>query len=385
MLITGATVMTVKAQVPPYAIHNVSLNWTVYMPDTSSTNKKNGTITDTYKHQGYNTASYLKDLGAAMGVSVKGATLVAISELSLGSNFTDVTPVLVVQNYSYITNGDTNTIFVTNAAPPLTGYVFISTNYSAANLSAVSYNYITNTDTGLLTATNVPPVTSNTVVLTNMAIVNEALQTNTIIVATNVTYYIKTAKSLIPITNTSFISTEAFNVTTTNFEEVQPTALLSSSFLNFIQSTNEPNRAQQYTNGSGIFQGTIKTNLAITGTEYLAGEEFNIDAIVSGTPAAAGSKLAMTGGAGTATAVTATVGKGKTAVPWSTWNFTLTGTGSGTLGGTYFPIATNTFITQLGTNAAVTNGVNVYFDVTNATNVRLTGSVTHTFSHIVQQ
>jgi hypothetical protein len=362
MLITGATATAVKAQVAPYAVHNVSLNWTLYLPDTSTTNAKNGTITDTYKTEAYNTASYIKDLGNAMGQKFKaGAMLVAVSELAPGTNLTDGSNV-VATFYSY-TNAATNstytntteTVKITNA-PPLT-------NYDGLTNGLVS-NGVTNNWVSI--ATNIQT--------------NFVYQiTNSIIISTNVTYYVKEGKTLIPVTNSSFLSDSAF-LGTNDYDPATP--LLSSTFLKSNTNNVFYNAAQNYTNGDGIFKGTIKTNLAITGTEFTTGE-FNIDAVVSGTPAAAGASLYIEG-SGNATAVTANVGKGKAALPWSTWNVTLTGSGGGSVDGQYITIATNTVIT-LGTNGLpIATNVNVNYTSTNATNVRLTGSVTHTFTGIVQ-
>lgn len=329
ILATGATVAVTQAQTPPYAVHNVSVNWTLYLPDTSVTNSK-GEIKDTYKTESYNTASLLADLGSALGKSFKGESLVLISELSPGSNLT-VGSNVVVQTYDY-TNSLTNSTY-------------------------------TNTLT-VLTLTNVPPLTNfdgltNWVVTaTNPLATNFVYEvTNSVIVETNATYYIKSGKTLTPLTNTFFFG---FGLAD----------LLSSSVTTSDTNTVFANRAQDYTNS--IFKGTITTNLAITGSLYDQGS-FDVNAIGTGNVSgAAGADLGFSG-AGFANAVTTKVGSGKTALPWSTWNVTWTGIGSGVVGGTYTPDYTNVIP---GTNFPTTAVTNVYYANTNGTNVKLSGSVT---------
>ena len=321
MLVAGATVTIANAQTTPYAIHNVSVHWTAYLPDTSTTNSKTGTITDTYKTTAISTTDLITNLAAAVGVTVKpSASLVAISELALGTNLSDGTNI-VTAVYKYTNSTGTNFEYSTNAIP-----------------------------------TNTVSI-SNTVILnTNLSTNFEYAITNTIMVTTNITYYIKDGTTLTPLTNAS---------------SMLESQLISGSLGSLASSTNNINLAQMLTNS--IFKGTIKTNLAVTGTVLTSGY-FDVNAAGAGNVSKSAGPDVYFSGRGVGTAVTATYGKGKTALPWSTLNLTVDGYGSGTVGGTYYASSTN-----------ISGGVtNVYYSITNATTVFVSGAVTHTFSKLVQ-
>jgi hypothetical protein len=316
-LITGATVTASNAQTPPYAVHNVSVQWTLTYPDTSATNAKTGTITDTYTTSSVNTAKLIQYLGAAMGVTFKPtATLVAISELSPGSNGTELSNV-VTTVYTYETNGGTNIITVTNVAPP-TNAIDITTNVSTNSIAGV---------------------------------------TNAIIVATNTSYYVSSGSTLTLISNSYLWGSALFSNTNKSFY----------------------NLAQDYTNS--VFKGTIKTNLTITGT-LMSDGKLHLAANGPGTIGKTAGPVLKFKGEGEDTAVTATVGKGKTAMPYSTFNYTWTGFGKGSVGGTYTVGAITTNITGPSTNLSTNYSTN--FFVTNGTSVEVSGVVKHSFAKIVQ-
>lgn len=320
MLITGATVLTASAQVKPYAVHNVSVHWTVYMPDTSTTNAHTGTITDTYKTTTLTTASLITNIANALGTTFKAsATLEAISELSLGTNL----------------EGATNVV---------------STVYKYTNSTTNIFLYSTN-----VYPTNTTGVSNTTVSLTNLYTNFVYSITNKIAVATNVTYYINSGGTLTPLTNTVLGLDN----------------LISGGLLYATGSTNSVQLAQDLTNS--VFKGTIKTNLQVTGSRLFHGQ-FDVDAAGAGNLSKAAGPDVTFWGHGFATAATGSVGTGKTAVPWSTWNVTLAGGGYGNVGGAYTVSYTN--ITETATN--------VYYTSTNATSVEILGDVTHTFAKIVQ-
>ncbi len=346
ILATGATVAATQAET---VYQTLSVQLTLVQQDAATINTHKGssfgTITESDKG-GYtiNTAGLIKLLAPSFGIStVKNASLVKATTVVPGVNLTDFSNVVSVLNYVYLTNGDTNIA-------------------------------------DEVTFTNVPPLTNYTVKGTNYQTNFTALVTNAIEAGTNVQYYLVNDGIYYRLSQTNSNS--------------GATGYAGDDAWYFFDGVTNSDLANQVTNIAGIFVGTITTNLKIAGT--LNGDYISIHVNPnSGANGSAANPVINIGGSGKATATTTTIGKGKAAMPFSTWNATFDVSGSATEGGVLTNVvSTNSWtVVSNGTYelnysptppAGFTNfATNLYTTVSvlsNTNNWMVSGTVKQTFS-----
>ena len=326
MLLTGATVTAANAAT---LYQSLSVDLTLTYQGPATTNAKTGTITDVKESVSLTTPKFLEILATNLGVTLnKGASLIKATTLADGINFTNV-----------ITN---STTLVSNAT-------FFETNITS------SYVYTNNTTNGAALATNmteVPPSTNYHLIYVTNAVTNLVQGTgNDVILGTNVQYFLNNGPGL---NSNNFVLINGTNDNAGATMDTSDDAWLLHSgpvsvdavghvYYGIYPLTNFF-LAQNITNHEGIFAGSIKTDLAVTGTFTDDNIEVHVGPPREAIGSAAPANLNFSG-SGAATATTATVGSGKSAMPVSSWNVTFDVTGSGSLGGT----VTNT-----------TNGIYLY-------------------------
>jgi hypothetical protein len=346
LLFTGATVIAARAQTPPYAVENLSVHLiaTYSFQDPATTNDRTGTITDKIGKVTIDTPTFLALLADNLGITLKkGASLIKVTELGQGVNYTNV-----------ITNSTT-----TNA-----GYTFLETNLTATNF--VYENLTTNGPAFVTNST--PQVPAGYEFYSNGGAPRETnlVQAlgDSVIVGTNVQFYLNNGPGLVPAnflplignTNNNAGATITIGDDATSFlrnsvmvdsyvvtfeTNVLHHSFSSASFSNSLGLLTNFFLAQGVTNHS-VFAGTIKTNFAITGTLYR-----DSISVVVGPPnvpigTMAPPQLDLNGSAN-ATAVTADVISNHIAMPFTSWNAAFAVTGGGSLGA----IVTNTVTTNL--------------------------------------
>jgi hypothetical protein len=354
MLLTGATVTATKADT---LYQTLSVNLVLTFQETATTNAKTGVITDTAGKRSLTTAQFMTLLATNLGITLdKNATLVRVTTLTQGTNFTGV-----VTNSATLIKG--NTTITTVELPTSIVWTNLTTNGPALVTTSgpEAPPLPTNADYVAISATN----------FTNYIIQGVA---EPVILGSTVGYFIHNAANFndtnfddtsvwVPLNNTNnnahinisaFDQAENFQNENVNnpFPIDDPNSLeidgpTGDTNYYFGDTFSAPNvefymadlltNLQANATGSGfgpIFVGTVKTDMAITGT--LDNDFISISVGYPNQPIGTPSFLANMGFSGTAdaTATTGTVGKGKTALPFTSWNATFDVTGSGWLGGT---------------------------------------------------
>jgi hypothetical protein len=352
MLLTGATVTAVRAQVtltPPYAVETVTVQLTALYTyqGEAKTNDRSGTITDVKDMETISTPKFLQLLATNIGLTnlSKSATLIIVTELAQATNFTDV-----------ITNSTTN----------IPGTTFLVTNIDPTN-----FVYVNLTNSGIFVTNGSPIVPNGYSPYTVSGAVTNLVQATgqAVIVGTNIQFLINNGPGLDPANFVSLASSTNDNAGPSGSVGDAATRFLNTyvsidNISNFFEEDYFVGQgfltnffmAQDMTNHGHIFAGTIKTNLDITGTLY--GDTISIvmgpprDPVVGPAPA-----VFNFAGTANATAVDANVGTGKSALPFASWNATFPVTGGGTVGGTI----TNTVELNRSSVTYVSNGVYLSF------------------------
>ena len=401
----GALTSPAVTLTPPYAVENLSvqLTATYSFQGPAKTNDHTGTITDVRGMVTINTPKFIQLLASNIGLNnlSKEATLIRVTELAYGTNFTNV-----------ITNWLT---------------LIPNTTFLVTNIDPTNFVYQSNTNSTLFISNGLPVVPPGySLFSTNGAETNLVQGTgDAIVVGTNEQFFINNGPGLNP---ANFIAIQDTN------DNAGASIIMGDSARSFLNNTvalDDQNTeghtatfdattnfflAQNLTNLGHIFAGSIKTNFQISGTLY----NDSVSIIVGPPRGANGSvappQITALNGTANATAVAAGVGTGKAALPFTSWNASFPVTGSGSLGatvvstvnsnlsyyvfesnGTYYggPLfsAQNTSL-HSNTNgpptiAGYTNvGANYYtnYSVENPTNTTFvfTGRVTESFLKIVQ-
>jgi hypothetical protein len=341
VMLVGASVSASVAQVtnlvPPYAVENISVQLvgTFTYQDPATTNDHSGTITDKATVESINTGKFLQILASNIGISnlSKSATLIKVTELTMGTNFTNI-----------ITNSGTT--LVTNATLFYTNPLYTTFVYS--NLTTNGPALVTNSDH--LNPESIYPGSTFTLILSTNYQTNFIQGTgDTVMIPTNGAYYLNNGPGLdtnnfIPLgTSTNDNASASGSVgPTTPFLRV--TTPVYGTTIESQGITSNFFLAQEMTNASHIFAGTITKALDISGTLYNESASLSVGPPrqpVIGTPAPP--QLSVSGTAN-ATSASSTVGKGKAALPYTSWNETVPVTGSGSIGGVVSnTVSTNTY------------------------------------------
>lgn len=337
MVAVGATA------VPSHAAtlyQSLSVDLTLTFQAESTTNSKTGIITDVKDSVSLNTSKFIGILASNMGLSSvdKSATLVKATTLVPGLNITNV---------------------ITNATSLVPGATFFYTNVIYTNF-VYSNSVATNTPQFITNQTDQTPSGFVYLYATNLGTNLIQGQGNTVIIGTNVVYYINNGSGFD--TNNLIMVNFTNDNSGANFQTSDEAWNLLNDFGGPVDAQgdyvygNYPITnfwlAQQFTNLAGIFAGTVATNLKAAGTLY--GDSLSVSVgpprIAAGMPAPL--QLTFSGDAD-ATTTTANVGTGKSAMPFTSFNGTFDVTGTGHAGAT----ATNSLSLYYSYYVYVSNGI----------------------------
>ena len=398
LLLTAATVTAARAAT---LYQSLSVDLTLTFQGPATTNSKTGVITEVKKSVSLTTPQFLAVLATNLGVTLnRGASLIKATTLADGINFTNV-----------ITN---STTLVANATFFESNVIYTTFVYSN--------NIPTNTPLYITNSTDMTPTGYTRILETNLTTNLVQGMGEPVILGTNVQYILNNGPGLnsntfVPINNTNDDAGATANAGDDAWSILHngPVTIDAQGHVYFgLPPLTNFFLAQRVTNDAGVFAGTITTNLHITGTFF--GDYVNVtvgpprEAI--GMPAPPQLNFS---GRGNATAMTANIGSGKSAMPFSSWNGSFDVNGHGQLGatvtnnldlnqsfyvyisnGVYYPFngPYSTSINYYGTNppaviSGYTNIATNYFtnySAINPTNdlVFVSGTVKQTFLKLVQ-
>jgi hypothetical protein len=353
MLLAGATVTATKAET---LYETLSVNLVLTYQATATTNSKTGEITDTAGKRTLTTAQFIQLIGSNFGTNLnKDAALVRVTTLTKGTNFstlitnattllagnTEITNVELPTQIVWQNNTTNGPAFVTNSSPEAPT---LPTNASYSPYSATNFtNYIiqgiaepvilgNNVQYFIHNASSFTDTNFNDTTVwvpLSFSSNNAALGISTFDEAWN--FQDDYLYNSIPIDDENYLTIYGNYETNYYFGDYYSAPNVEFFMAQLVTNLN----ANVNGSGSGpIFVGTIKPDMAMTGT--LEGDSISINVGYPNQPIGAPSFLAnfSFGGSAVATATTSTVGSGKTAMPFTSWNATFDVTGYGWLGGT---------------------------------------------------